>query len=94
MTGAGGIHRPGYEPAALAVIDDLGSFMELHHSQILLFRFWFTRLSQKRGSDFPDIPEQVPDVDPDEEFVALLLLILDLLLDDAIDGGVLASARG
>jgi len=42
----------------------------------------------RKKSLFSDIPQEVPDIDPDDQFVPLVLLFLDLLLDDAKDGGI------
>ena len=66
-------------------------------ADILLFSFFILfcilRSMQKMGSScLPDIAEQVPDIDPDDQLVPLLLLLLDLLLDDPEDGCILPSA--
>jgi len=50
----------------------------------LLFSF----CSRERHS-FADILEQVLDIDPDDQFVLLVLLVPDLLFDDAKDRGIL-----
>jgi hypothetical protein len=40
---------------------------------------------KKQGLSLANIPEQVADIDPDDEFVPFVLLFLDLLLDDPED---------
>jgi hypothetical protein len=51
-------------------------------------------IPKKRGLSFPDIPEKMPDIDPDDQFVPLVLLFLDLLFDDPKDGGIFLPPGG